>query len=148
MSAEPAKLIWSLSNSGLGTTLIASGNSGAWQSPGAPPWTPNALSAIDMRYVEDIWLTVATTTIGGTGSPSLTLAFNVFDDKGHLFTAYTFTGATQIITGSVVTAQVSLGKHGSAANAYLVFPEWAQISWAITGTLPTFTGTEISVYGR
>ncbi len=148
MAEDPARLIWSLSNSGLGTTISAAGNSGAWQAPGVPPWTPNALTPIDLRYVEDVWMTVATTTIGGTGSPSLTLSLNVFDDKGHLFVAYLFTGAPQIITGSVLTAQVSLGKHGSAANAYIVFPEWGQVSWTVTGSSPTFTGTEIALYGR
>ena len=148
MAEDPARLIWSLSNSGLGTTISAAGNSGAWQAPGVPPWTPNALTPIDLRYVEDVWMTVATTTIGGTGSPSLTLSLNVFDDKGHLFNAYAFSSGG-ILTASVLTAQVSLGKHGSAASAYIVFPEWGQVSWTIGGTAtPTFPGTEISLYGR
>jgi hypothetical protein len=148
MSAESAKLIWSLSNSGLGTTVTASGNSGAWQSPGVPPWTPNALSAIDLRYVEDVWLTVwVAGSVTGT-TPQLTVSLNTFDDRGHLFNAYAFTSGG-ILTASVLSAQVSLGKHGSAANAYLVFSEWGQVSWAIGGTAtPTFPGVEISLYGR
>ena len=148
MPEMPARLIWSLSNSGIGTTITATGNSGAWQTPGVPPWTPNYLSAVDLRFVEDVWLTVA---VGGsvTGTtPTLTVSLNVFDDKGHLFNAYAFSSGG-ILTASVLTAQVSLGKHGSAASAYIVFPEWGQVSWTIGGTAtPTFPGTEISLYGR
>jgi hypothetical protein len=135
----PVRLIWSLSGSGLGTTLSANGNSGAYQTTGPPPWTPNYLSAVDLRYIDDVWMTVSVTAV--TSSPSLVVKLNVFDDLGNTFAAYAFTAIT-----AAGSAQVSLGKHGSAATAYIVFPAWGQVLWTCSGG--TTTGTEISLWGR
>ena len=146
MPEMPVRLIWSLSNSGLGTTLGATaGNSGAYQTPAVPPWTPNALSAIDLRYIEDVWLTAFVTTVGGTGTPTLTVVLNVFDDLGNKFL---ITGSSITATASGTGSQISLGKHGGAASNYNVFPAWGQVAWSATGTTPTFTGTEISLWCR
>lgn len=139
MAADPARLIWSLTNSGIGTTISANGNSGAWQAPGVPPWTPNAVSAIDLRYVEDIWIAVSVGAI--VSSPTLVVKLNVFDGQGSKFLVYAFSALT-----TATTEQVSLGKHGSAASAYIVYPEWGQIAWTCSGG--SATGTEIAVYGR
>src|ERR1017187_2461149 len=146
MPEMPVRLIWSLSSSGLGTALAAaSGNSGAYQAPGVPPWTPNALSAIDLRYIEDVWLTVAVTTVGGTGTPTLTVVLNVFDDLGN---AFLIAGSSITATSATKASQVSLGKHGGAASNSITFPAWGQVAWSASGTAPTFTGTEISLWGR
>ena len=146
MSSESAKLIWSLANSGLGTTIgAASGNSGAYATTGPPPWTPNALTPVDLRFVEDVWLAVATTTVGGTGTPTLTVVLNVFDDLGNSFL---ITGSSITATSAVKSSQISLGKHGGSAANYIVFPSWGQVAWSASGTTPSFTGTEISLWGR
>jgi len=140
LSDMPVRRIWSLSNSGIGTTIAGSGNSGAYQVPGPPPWTPDNMSAIDLRYVDDVWLAVTVTAVSGG---TLTVGLNVFDDLGNKFNVFTFSGAG--ILNAAGSAQVSLGKHGATTGGYIVFPEWGQVAWTCSGG--SVSGTEIALYG-
>jgi hypothetical protein len=133
--ATTARLIWSLTASGL-TTISAAGNSGAWTAP-ANGW--QAASAIDLRDVTDVSLMVSVTAV--TSSPSLTVSLNVFDDLGNSYAA----GLTTAAIIAPGTAIVSGGLHGLTGKQ-LVLPMWGQVAWTCTGG--SVTGTEIALYGR
>jgi hypothetical protein len=146
MADEPVRLIWSLTASGLGTTLSTAGNSGTWANPGPPPWTPNALTPVDLRWVDDLWLSVS--AAGGAGT-SLKAQLNLYDDQGNLFQFITGTTpllGTTAITSAPGSAIAFGGRHGGGGSGnYFVPSSWGQVAWATTGT---FTGVEIALYGR
>jgi hypothetical protein len=136
---DSVKLIWSLTGAGPGTTLTASGNSG-----GYTPSTPNNRTAVDLRRVDDMWLSVIGTTSAGT---NLQAQVNFYDDQGNLFqlsgvSTPLFATAALSATGRAVAFA---GRHGAAGGSYLVASEWAQVAWSVTGT---WTGVEIALYGR
>jgi hypothetical protein len=129
-----AKLIWSLANSGYGTTIAAAGNSGAWSSA-----TPNAETLIDLRDVCDLALMVSVTAV--TSSPTVVATLNVFDDAGNAY-------ATTLTSGNITALGAKLvcgGLHGPTTS-YLVLPAWGQMAWTCSGG--TTTGTEIALYAR
>ncbi|HET9893696.1 MAG TPA: hypothetical protein VFQ44_01935 [Streptosporangiaceae bacterium] len=143
----PARLIWSLARSGLGTTLAGDGSSGDWPdltSP-FPPTQLNNATPVDLRDVEDLWLTAMAADITGT-TPSLTVTLNQFDASGNVWPL----ASLAAITGSGVSGgkQISLGKHGGSAGNYFVFSAWGQVAWAITGADPVFTGVDIELWAR
>jgi hypothetical protein len=135
------RCLWSLSGSGLGTTLTASGNSGSWGDT-APATFPSG--SIDLGKASDVGLFVHVGTPGGT-TPSLTVQLDLYDDLGNIYLQVLKTAA---ITTAGSAAPVFAGLHGGSASAYLVLPMWGRVSWAITGTTPSFPGTEIALYGR
>lgn len=136
-----AKLLWSLTGSGAGTTLSAAGNSGTWSGnePGdLYPATANE-TAVDLRDSTDIALMV---TVGAvTSSPTLVVSVNVFDDLGNSYATGLTTASITAAGGSVVAG----GLHG-ASTAYLVLPRWAQVAWTCSGG--SVTGCEIALFGR
>jgi len=142
---DSVRLIWSLTSAGLatGTTLSANGNSGGYTAS-----TPNNRSAVDLRRVDDIWLSVI--AAGGAGT-SLKAQLNLYDDQGNLFSLLASSGTTPILATPAITAApgyavVFGGKHGGGGGGnYLVASEWGQVAWTVTGT---FTGVEIALYGR
>lgn len=132
-----AKVLWRLSQSGMGTTLTASGNTGGYNAA-----TINAVTAIDLRRVTDLALMVYAGTVTGT-TPSLTVSLGIYDAAGNLFPAVLSTAALTGIGGKVAYAGLFSG-----GTSQIVFPEWGQIAWAVTGTTPSFSQLEISLYGR
>lgn len=138
---DSVRLIWSLTSAGLatGTTISAAGNSGGYTAS-----TPNARSAVDLRRVDDLWLSVY---VGGiTGSPAaVTVSLNGFDDLGNSFALGSLTG----ISTAGAKGPLFVGRHGAAssATAYAVFPEWGQVAW-ISPSPGTLTGVEICLYAR
>ena len=138
MSLRRSYLIWSLTSSGIGTTITTSGNSGAYTASNL-----NARTAVDLRYgwADDIWLSVFATA--GTGT-SLIAQLDSYDDQGNLFTG---TLVATTVASAPGKAVVYGGRHsgGAVAGTYFVLPEWGRISWALTGTM---TGVEIALYGR
>lgn len=140
MADSPVRLIWSLAASGIGTTITTSGNSGGYATPGPPPWTPNAETAVDLRWTDDVWLSVSAT--GGSGT-ALTAQLDAYDDLGNLFPALLPVTLTPAPPGHAVAYG---GRHGGGgAGSYFVLPAWGRVSWALTGTM---TGVEIALYGR
>lgn len=138
---DSARLIWSLTSNGPATAIAASGNSGAYS-----PATPNARSAVDLRRVDDLWLSVYATTVTGT-TPSLTVSLGCFDDQGNLFPA--LLSLTAVTAAGAAGAKVAFaGRHGGATTSFLVASEWGQVAWTVTGTTPSFSGLAISLYGR
>lgn len=132
-----AKILWRLSSSGLGTTLTSSGNSGAYAATNY-----NAVTAVDLRRVTDLALMVYAGTITGT-TPSLTVSLGIYDSAGNLFPAVLSTAALSATGG-----KVAYGGMFSGGTSQIVLPEWGQIAWAITGTTPSFSQVEITLYGR
>lgn len=131
-----AKLIWSLSGSGIGTTLAAGGNSGGWSNA-----NPNAESAVDLRDVTDVMLMVS---VGGvTGTPAFVAQLDLFDDLGNLYAGLIAT--TALAAAGVKTA--AGGINGPTTGTYLVFPSWGRVSWSGLSST-SVTGTEIALYGR
>lgn len=131
-----AKLIWSLTGSGLGTTLSAAGNSGAWSNA-----NPNAETLIDLRDVTDVTLMASAVSV--TGTPAFVVSLDVYDDQGNLY-------AGQIATASLAAAGGKIaagGLHGPTAATYLVLPSWGRVSWAGL-TSASVVGTEIALYAR
>ena len=135
---DPAKLIWSLSGSGTGTTISGSGNSGGWSNTGI---TPNQLSGLDLRFADDLALYVYAG--GVTGSPSFKVSIDGYDDLGNLFPAL---AATASITGTGAAAPVYIGRHGGGSGSYVVLPQWGRVSWTCTGG--SVTGAEIALWAR
>jgi hypothetical protein len=135
------KLVWSLSNSGLGTTISGAGNSGPWLPPGNPPPYSYGRSAIDLQRTSDVLITAF---CAGAGT-SLNVVLNGFDDQGNLFgPLLTLTALTA--SGSAGMKFISGGRHGAGGtNSYVVFPLFGQIAWTVTGT---FTGVEICVFSQ
>lgn len=133
-----ARLLWRQSTSGDGTTLTASGNSGGYSASAA------LASAVDLRWTTDLALMVYVAgAVSGT-NPSLVVNLNTYDASGNLFPPVM---ATAAITGSGVGKVAYGGLYSGGANQ-IVFPEWGQIAWVLTGTNPSFAGVEISLYGR
>lgn len=141
----PARLIWSLAGSGLGTAIAANGNSGAWPTPPYQPTWQNNLSPVDLRDVEDVWMTAYVTGLAGT-SPTLTVALNAFDDLGNLWQVAALPAINA--AGLAGGKQLAIGKHGASAGSYAVFPQWGQVAWTVGGTSPSFTGVGISLWAR
>jgi hypothetical protein len=141
----PARLIWSLTGSSLGTTIAASGNSGAWPSQPYQPSQLNAMTPVDLRDVEDLWITAMCASLAGT-TPTLTVSLNQFDDGGNAWkqAALAAVSAAGIAGGQ----QLALGKHGAAGGNYSVFSAWGQVAWVVAGAGATFTGVDISLWAR
>lgn len=135
---ESVRLIWSLTASGLGTAITTSGNSGGWQTGQV---TQSAVTPVDLRRVDDVWLSAF--AAGGDGT-SLTVYLDAYDDQGNLWTGTT---ALLSVTLSAAPGQKAAfgGRHGGGSGSYFVAPEWGRVSWALTGTM---TGVEIALYGR
>jgi|SRR5579872_6026349 len=133
-SADRAFLIWSLTASGDGTTLTTSGDSGLYTASSL-----NARTAVDLRWADDIWLSV--TAAGGAGT-ALTAQLDAYDAQGNLFTQL-----LKVTLASAPGRAVAFGgRHGGGgAGSYFVPSEWGRVSWALTGSM---TGAEISLYGR
>lgn len=134
-----SRLIWSLTGSNLGTTIAAAGNSGNWQAAGPPPWSPNWLTPVDLRDVNDLALMVSIAAV--VTAPTLTVNLDLYDDQGNLYPAVLTSGALSTVT----TKQVAAGAHG-AGSAYLVLPSWGRVSWTISGG--SMTGVQIGLWGR
>jgi hypothetical protein len=139
---QPAKLIWSLASAGPATTISGAGNSGGWSSAGL---TPNARSAVDLRFADDFWLSAI--AAGGAGT-NLKVQLNFYDALGNLFQFST--GTTPLFGVTVASAPgqaiAFAGRHGGGgSSSYLMPSEWGQIAWTITGSM---TGVEIELYGR
>ena len=130
-----SRLLWSLMSSGLGTTLNAAGNSGAW-SAGA-----QVQSAIDLREITDVWLSAVVTGSVTGAAPSLVVNLDVFDDQGNLFPAVLSTAALTAAGSKAVSG----GMHGGS-GASVTFPSFGRVSWTVgTGN---FSTVAISLYGR
>ncbi len=137
--APSSRLIWSLTSTSLGTTITAAGNSGGFTS--GTQIAGN--SAVDLRDVTDVWLSVFVAGAISGGAPSLVANLDVFDGQGNLFAAVLSTAA--LTTGTGVGAHISGGLHTGGTNS-LVLPSWGRVSWAPgTGSFP---GTEIALFGR
>lgn len=142
-----AKLIWSLTASGLGTTLAGAGNSGDWGGAGSGDWPPivNAETAIDLREITDVVLMVAVGDI--VSSPSLQVGLDVYDDLGNLYANVLQTAAVTTAVNTVPLAAGGLhGGYDGTASSYLVLPEWGRVSWTLSGG--SMTGVQIALYGR
>lgn len=137
---DSVRLIWSLTSAAVpgGTTITTSGNSGAYTLPGpGNPVAQNARTAVDLRRVDDLWLSVSAT--GGAGSAA-TIQVDGYDDQGNLFPQL----LKVTLASAPGTAVAFAGRH-SGSTSYLVLPEWGRVSWALTGSM---TGVEICLYAR
>lgn len=136
LNTPSATRVWSLSGSGLGTTLTGSGSSdpGGWQSPASPH------SNVDLRDIADVWLAVTVSQI--SASTTLQVQLDFFDDDGNLYPAQLQLAAPLNAVGS---ASIAGGLH--VATKPLVIPEWGRVSWTVTGATPSIL-TQISLFGR
>lgn len=130
------KVIWSLSASGIGTTISGNGNSGPYTF--TPP-ADQGSSPVDLGEVTDVGLFVNAT--GKTGSPSMVVSLGVFT-AGVLFPSVL---ATAAITATGPAAPAYGGVRAGSSN-YFVLPHYGQVAWTITGG--SFTGVEITLIGR
>jgi hypothetical protein len=142
VAQDPVRRIWTLSGSGLGTTIAAAGNSGNWPNLPATPAQLNAMTPVDLRWVDDLALFVNVGAIVGT--PSLKVQLDGYDDDGNLFPA--ISGMPTAITAAGAAPPVYIGHHGGASGLFVVLPQWGRVSWTCTGG--SCTGVEISLYGR
>lgn len=135
---KPAKLIWSLANSGPATTISGAGNSGGWSNTGL---TPNQLTNLDLRFTDDLALYVFVTSV--TTTPTFKVSIDGYDDLGNLFPAI---AATANIVAAGAAPPVYIGKHGGATANFVVLPQWGRVSWTCTGG--SVNGVEIALWGR
>lgn len=143
---DSARLIWSLTAANLstGTTISASGNSGTWNTTSAN--FQNARTPVDLRHVDDIWMSVNAS--GGAGT-TLKVQLNFYDGQGNLFQF--ITGTTPLLGVTVASAPgqaiAFAGRHGGGGSGNYVVPsEWGQVAWTIAAS--SMTGVEIALYGR
>jgi hypothetical protein len=132
---DSVRLIWSLTSNGPATAITTSGNSGTYTAtpnPGVPR------TAVDLRWADDVWLSVNATAGSGT---TATVQLDGYDDQGNLFAQL----LKVTLASSPGQAVAYAGRHGGATASFLVLPEWGRVSWALTGTM---TGVEIALYGR
>lgn len=123
-----ARLLWTSTKGGWGSTLTADQQSGA----------------IDVRDVTDLWLAVAVTgPVTGT-TPTLDVTLELRDGASppNWFPA--------VLTVPQLTAvgrqHVSGGLH-IAGNA-LVLPDFVRVVADVGGTTPSFAATTVSLFGR
>ncbi len=139
---DRAVLLWSLSGSGLGSTISAAGNSGAW-GDNAPATYPS--SAISLDPCSDFQLMVYVN--GKTSTPTFAVQLSYFDSQGHLFSPTSLNlpvTVTTVPATAYLNAGVRAGSGGS--SVYFAFPNFGQVSWTCTGG--TVTGTEIELWGK
>jgi hypothetical protein len=138
-----ARVLWSLTASGLGTTISAAGNSGSWAGNGPGDLNPATgfETPVNLRDVNDVALMIS---VGGvTSSPTMKVGLDFYDDLGNLYADVLQTAA---ITGTGTTILAG-GLHGGTASTYLLLPQWGRVNWsAVSGG--TFTGVEIALFGR
>jgi hypothetical protein len=132
---DSVRLIWSLATSGKSTTITTSGDSGPW----AVADNGARYSAVDLRWADDIWLSVS--AAGGAGSAA-TVQLDAYDDQGTLF--------PQLLKVTLAAAPGQAvafgGRHGGGGSgSYFVLPQWGRISWTLTGSM---TGAGIALYAR
>jgi hypothetical protein len=138
-----SRLLWSLTASGLGTTISAAGNSGGWAGNGAGAILPQAdfETPVDLRDIQDVALMISVGAV--TSSPTMKIGLDVYDDLGNLY-------ANVLQTAAITAAGTTIlagGLHGYSSATYLVLPMWGRVNWsAVSGG--TFTGVEIALYGR
>lgn len=129
---DSVRLIWCLSAGGPATSITTSGNSGLYTAT-----NQNNRTAVDLRRVDDVWLSVSAT--GGAGSAA-TIQLDGYDDQGNLFAQL-----VKVTLASAPGAAVAFAGRHSGSTSYVVLPEWGRVSWALTGSM---TGVEIALYGR
>lgn len=127
-----ARTLWTLSGSGLGSTLSASGNSGL----------------VSVGAVADVWLAVTVTGTPTGTTPTLDVGIDVQDPDGNWYP-----GVAKItqLTTSAGRGTAYAGLHMpvvASTSAALVLPEWCRVSWTLGGTSPVYPGTSISLVGR
>lgn len=136
---DSVRLIWSLTSSLPATSITTSGNSGLYTA------TAQARTAVDLRRVDDMWLSAS--AAGGAGT-NLKVQLNLYDDLGNLFQ---FSSGTTPLFGVTLAAAPGnavafAGRHGGGGSgSYLVASEWGQLAWTLTGSM---TGVEIALYAR
>lgn len=132
-------LIWSLTSSGIGTTISGNGNSGSYTAT-----AQNARTAVDLRYgwADDLEIMVYVTGI--TSTPSLVAGLGIYDAQGNLYKPSAL--AATAVTSAAGSSLLAIGRHGATAGTYINVPEWGQVYWTCSGG--TATGVEISLYGR
>jgi hypothetical protein len=130
---DSVRLLWSLTASGIGTSISGAGNSGTWSAA-----NPNQETAVDFRWTDDLALFVFVGSIAST--PTLTVKV---DDLGNLFPAL---ATTTGIVAAGAAAPVYIGRHGGASGNFVVLPSWGRVSWTCTGG--TANGVEISLWAR
>ncbi len=138
-----SRLLWSLTASGIGTTISAAGNSGGWAGSGAGDILPltDFETAVDLRDIQDVALMISVGAV--TSSPTMKVGLDVYDDAGNLYADVLQTAA---ITAAGTTILAG-GLHGYGSGTYLVLPFWGRVNWsAVSGG--TFTGAEIALFGR
>jgi hypothetical protein len=138
-----ARLLWSLTASGPGTTISAAGNSGSWagNGPGAILPQTNFETAVDLRDVCDVALMVSAGAV--TSSPTMKVGLDVYDAAGNLYANILQTAAITAAGATILAG----GLHGYGSGTYLVLPSWGRVNWsAVSGG--TFTGVEIALFGR
>lgn len=127
-----ARTLWTLSGSGLGTTLTASANSGP----------------ISVGSVADLWLAVAVTGTPTGTSPTLDVALDVQDPDGNWYPAVAKIGQLTTTAGRG-TAYAGLHMPNvTSTSAALVLPQWCRVAWTLGGTTPGYPGASISLVGR
>jgi hypothetical protein len=141
---DSARLIWSLTTSGIGTTIAGNGNSGPYAAPA--PGAPNALNArtaVDLRRADDLELMVYVT--GKASTPALVVGLGIYDDQGNLYQPAAFQ-LTPTLTTVPVGSMLAIGRHAGSAGTYVTLPEWGQVYWTCSGG--SVTGAEIALYVR
>ena len=135
---DRATLIWSLAQSGIGTTISGNGNSGPYSTANM-----NKVTAVDLRWMDDLEIMVYVTAKVTT--PTLVVGLGIYDDQGNLYTPTAFQ-VTPVLTTVPVGSLLAIGRHAGSAGTYVALPEWGQVYWTCSGG--SVTGVEIALYGR
>jgi len=126
-----AKALWTLANSGLSTTLTASGDS----------TNAGTLGPIDLHDVCDLVLSVVTGASAGT-NPSLTVQVDMQDASGNWLPAV-------ITTAAITTAKTTVVYGGlHMPGTPVVLTGRGRVTWTVLGTAGPAWPVSISLAGR
>lgn len=141
---DRAKLIWSSSQAGISGTISGAGNSGVWADA---PTSPSPGSAISLSPASDFQLMVY--VAGKTSNPTFAVQLGYYDDQGNLFTPSSLLLAVAVTGSAPYTAVLNAGARAGSggSSVYFAFPDWAQISWTLTGG-GSVTGVNVNLWGK
>jgi hypothetical protein len=77
----------------------------------------------------------------GAATGTLTVSLGIYDSAGNLFPA-----ALSVAALSATGGKVAYGGLFTGGASQIVFPEWGQIAWTVSGG--SLSQVEISLYGR
>lgn len=129
-SYEPARVLWSLADSGTGKSLSGAGSANS-----------GPINIIDL---DNLLLTVVVVGTSTGTTPTLDVQLDIQDPQGNWINQVA--KITQMTAGPS-SAALSCGLNISGAGS-MVLPQFCRVTWTLGGTNPVFPNAFINLLGR